>query len=87
MEKTIFCREYSELRKWLIRMRHQKKLTQREVGQLLDIPHSWVGKVEQGERRLDIVEYVRLCNALGIDPHEGLTIVTKSMKDNDGEFS
>jgi transcriptional regulator with XRE-family HTH domain len=81
MEKTIFCYEYSELRKWLISMRHQKKLTQRDVGQLLDIPHSWVGKVEQGERRLDLVEYVRLCNVLNIDPHEGLTVVTMCMKD------
>ena len=87
MEKTIFCHEYSALRKWLISMRHQKKLTQRDVGQLLDIPHSWVGKVEQGERRLDIVEYARLCNALDVDPHEGLTIVVKSMGENNGDSS
>ncbi len=60
--------------------RLQKQLTQREVGALLNVSHSWVGKVEQGERRLDIIEYVRLCNALGIDPHEGLSFVLNYMQ-------
>ncbi len=81
MEKTIYCYEYSVLRKWLTEQRHQKKLTQRDVGHLLNISHSWVGKVEQGERRLDIIEYVRLCKVLEVDAHEGLTLVIDSMQE------
>lgn len=80
MEKTIFSSEYLVLREWLISKRHAKGLTQRDLGKLLDITHSWVGKIEQGERRLDVVEFVRLCNALEVDPHEGLSLVVKSMK-------
>ena len=49
----------------------------RELGEKLGVIHSWVGKIEQGERRLDVIEYLRLCNALQIDPHEGLALVQK----------
>lgn len=51
----------------------------REVGEKLDVIHSWVGKIEQGERRLDLVEYLRLCNALQIDPNEGIELVKQRM--------
>jgi len=51
----------------------------RELGEKLGVIHSWVGKIEQGERRLDLVEYVRLCKALEIDPHEGLDLVVNAI--------
>jgi len=80
MEKTIYSSEYSLLRKWLTEQRHLKKLTLRDVGKLLDTPHSWIGKVEQGERRLDIIEYTRLCMALQIDPYDGLALILQAME-------
>jgi len=47
----------------------------RTVAARLKVPHSWVAKVEQGERRLDIIEFTRLCLALGLDPHEGVDLI------------
>ncbi|HHB76629.1 MAG TPA: XRE family transcriptional regulator [Desulfobulbus sp.] len=82
MEKTIHSKAYQVLRQWLLQVRHEKNLTQRQLAKLLDVPYSWVGKVELGERRLDVVEYVRVCEALGVDPTTGLQIVTKQV----GEF-
>lgn len=41
-------------------------------GELLDKPHSFVGKTEVGQRRLDVVEFVWYCRCLGFDPVEGL---------------
>jgi len=79
MNKTIYSQEYSQLLKWLRIQRKQKHIIMRELGEKLGVIHFWIGKVEQGERRLDIVEYLRICDALGIDPHEGLTIVTKAL--------
>ncbi len=70
--KTIYSPEYQRLLKWLRAVRREKGLTMREVGARLGLPHSWVGKIEIGERRLDVVEYLRLCQALQADPHEGL---------------
>jgi transcriptional regulator with XRE-family HTH domain len=79
MKKTIYSQEYSQLLKWLRSQRKQKGFTMRELGEQLGVLHSWVGKIEQGERRLDIVEYLRICDALDIDPHEGLNIVKKAI--------
>lgn len=79
MQKTIYSPEYANLLKWLRTQRQEKGLTMRELGEKMQIHHSWIGKVEQGERRLDVVEYLRICDALNIDPHEGLNIVKKAL--------
>ncbi len=39
--------------------------TEREA---LRKPHSYVYKVEHGERRIDPVEFVQWCRACGVDP-------------------
>ena len=79
MQKTIHSPEYSKLLDWLRIERKQKKMTMRKLGEKLGVIHSWGGKIEQGERRLDIVEYLRICTALEIDPHEGLELVKKNL--------
>jgi hypothetical protein len=38
------------------------------------MPHSFGGKVEQGERRLDVVEYLQYCQALDIKPEDGIKL-------------
>jgi transcriptional regulator with XRE-family HTH domain len=75
MEKTIHSDAYKELREWLVQLRNNKNLSQRQLASLLDVPYSWVGKVEQGERRLDLIEYIRVCRVLDADPNDGLQIV------------
>ncbi len=79
MEKTIHSKAYHVLRQWLVEKRHEKQLTQRQLADLLDVPYSWVGKVELGERRLDIVEYVRICKELCVDPNKGLQILIQQI--------
>ncbi len=50
-------------------------LSMRTVGRLMSVPHSWVEKIEQGERRLDLMEYAILCRTLKCDPQEGFHIL------------
>ena len=80
MEKTIHSKAYKALRQWLVQARHEKNLTQRQLAELLDVPYSWVGKVELGERRLDVIEYVRVCKALNVEPAAGLSRVIQQEK-------
>lgn len=47
----------------------------RELATKLGMPHSFVGKVEQQERRLDVVEYIQYCEAIGVSPIDGLKII------------
>jgi transcriptional regulator with XRE-family HTH domain len=78
--KTIHTSEYKKLLAWLRERRKEKGLTMRIVAQVLKIPHSWVGKVEIGERRLDIAEYVKLCRVMGADPHVGMSLMESQMR-------
>ena len=43
-------------------------LTQQEVAMLLERPQSFISKIESGERRLDVVEFVEVMQAIKADP-------------------
>lgn len=43
-------------------------MTQVEVAERLRRPQSFVSKYESGERRLDVVEFLDVAQAIGIDP-------------------
>ncbi|NQZ05690.1 MAG: helix-turn-helix transcriptional regulator [Algicola sp.] len=75
MGKTVASDENVKLTAWLKDKRKEKGHTMRSLAEILGTPHSFIGKIENQERRLDVVEYVRYCNALEIDPADGLDIV------------
>ena len=52
----------------------------RDLADIISEPHSFVGKIETGERRIDVFEYVQYCDALAIDPAEGLKLLVKPGK-------
>ncbi|WP_419571315.1 helix-turn-helix domain-containing protein [Rheinheimera sp.] len=70
--KSVISDENKKLCVWLKRQRQEKGHTMRSLSEILGTPHSFIGKVENQERRLDVIEYVRYCHALEIDPMEGL---------------
>lgn len=78
MGKTVESQENIKLTAWLKSKRHEKGHTMRSLAQILGTPHSFIGKIENQERRLDVIEFVRYCRALDIDPQEGLKIVTEA---------
>lgn len=47
----------------------------RDLATKLGVPHSFVGKVEQCERRLDLVEFIQYCDCLGVKPEDGIKVV------------
>lgn len=60
--------DYRVLGSILRNIRHDQELTMRDIAERAGIPHSFVGKIENAERRLDVVEFVRYCNLLGAEP-------------------
>lgn len=66
---------YTDFERALANARTRKGLTQQQVADLLDRPQSFVSKYESGERRLDVIEFVDVCTALGISPNEILAEV------------
>jgi len=76
--KTLYSPGSERISHWLRCQREQRGLTMRQAGELLDKPHSFIGKTECGQRRLDVVEFVWYCNRLGFDPIEGIKVLTDS---------
>jgi len=68
MPKTLRTPRQQRLQELLAGVRKAKKLTQLDVASRLDRPQSFVAKYEGGERRLDIIEFVEIAEALGADP-------------------
>ncbi|MBE0362876.1 hypothetical protein PULV_a0465 [Pseudoalteromonas ulvae UL12] len=75
MGKTVSSEENGRLTKWLKDKRQEKGHTMRSLAQILGTPHSFIGKIENQERRLDVVEFMRYCHALEVDPIEGLALL------------
>ncbi|MCY1358416.1 hypothetical protein D9M69_449520 [compost metagenome] len=80
MTDSINKPETIALTSWLCGMRKSQGLSMRELAKRLgDKPHTYVQKVESGERRLDVVEYVWYCRALGVKPEAGIDIVVANL--------
>lgn len=74
--------QYIELIARLRNARKAKQLSQKELGDLLNKPQSFVSKVETCERRLDVIEAANWCIALDIGLEDALPpLVKKTLKD------
>lgn len=76
--KTLYSPNSIKLANWLRIQRERKGLSMRQAGELLGKPHSFVGKVEIGQRRIDVVEFVWYCQRLGFDPIDGIKQIIHS---------
>ena len=79
MEKSRHIRtpRHKMLMATLKSARETAGLTQRELAQRLDRAHSYVGKIESGERQLNVLEFCEYVQALGADPAEVLRGIAK----------
>lgn len=68
MGKSLRSKEHKALRAVLVEAREAKGLTQEKLAQRLGKPQSFVWKIESGERRCDVPEFIRIARAMKIDP-------------------
>ena len=66
MEKSVHSANQKKLQRLLRGLREAKELRQEDVAEALEVPQSFVSKIESGERRLDILELREVCEVLGI---------------------
>lgn len=72
LSKSLYDEEYRRLIDVLANARRGRGLTQQEVADKLGRPQSFIAKVEGFERRLDVIEFIRYCRAIGVEPKEFL---------------
>jgi transcriptional regulator with XRE-family HTH domain len=61
----------------LVEIREKAGVSQRELARRLDRAHSYVGRIETGDRRLDLPEFIEWCELLEADPVEVLQRILK----------
>ncbi len=65
---SIYTEEYQQIIHSLRKARITKGITQTELAEALDKPQSFVAKVENGEKRLDVIEFMHIAQLLDCDP-------------------
>ena len=70
LSKSLYTPEWETLCAILKRLRESSGLTQMELSSLLKQPQSFVSKVESGQRKLDLRQFVIYVRTLDADPRE-----------------
>ncbi|EAX4617964.1 XRE family transcriptional regulator [Salmonella enterica subsp. arizonae] len=64
---SVYSDDYQSVISALKQARVRQNITQTAIATALGRPQSFIAKVENGERRLDVVEFIRLAQLLGMD--------------------
>ena len=65
--KTLRTKRHRLLCQLLAQSRRDANLTQRQLAERLGKPHSYIAKIENGERRLDVIEFLDLAKAAEVN--------------------
>ena len=77
MTKSVHTKRYKVFLDFLIKARLDLEVTQEQVAARLNRPQSFVSKYENGERRIDVIEFLEIAEAIGFDPIDFLRKVRK----------
>lgn len=79
--KTIYSDDYIGIISSLRAIRLNRNIKQEDLANLLGVPQSFVSKVENRERRLDVIEFLSWIDALGVSVEDVLPQKYKSSKE------
>ena len=80
MSKSTFSAEYSVFRETIKDVRLRAELTQTDLATRLERPQSYVSKFEAGERRLDFIETMAICDAIGLSLQDFVSELTSRLR-------
>lgn len=80
MPKTLGDQRHDELIRYLIEKRGEADMKQVELAERMKVYQSFIARLESGQRRVDVIELIKLGEVLGFDPVE---IVAKLAKMSD----
>ncbi|MEP2990017.1 MAG: helix-turn-helix transcriptional regulator [Parasphingorhabdus sp.] len=78
MGRTLRSPGHLALMEALKRARLDAELTQTQLAERLDRPQSFVAKYENGERKIEVVEFVHITRAIGINGNKVLEAVARA---------
>jgi transcriptional regulator with XRE-family HTH domain len=77
VRKSAFSRRQKQFQEALADARERAGMTQAQLAARLGRPQSFVSKFENGERRLDVIEFLDVARALRIDPVRVITDLSR----------
>ena len=78
MRKSIYTPKVDLLCKRLVELRKEAGLTQRDLAAKLEVPRATIGRIEVGERRVDVAEFHTILEILGVDPEKEFRRIARS---------
>jgi transcriptional regulator with XRE-family HTH domain len=79
VKKTLNKKEYKILLEQIYRLRLGSGLRQLDLADKLQVPQSFISKIESGERRIDLIELREICIALGSNLKEFINEFEKAL--------
>lgn len=83
MPKTIFTGANQVVVDALRRARKAAGLTQAELASKIDRDQSHLSLIEGSQRRLDVVEFIQIADALGLDPQALFSEILRDVRRSD----
>jgi ribosome-binding protein aMBF1 (putative translation factor) len=77
--KAKLAEELRILGEVLVRARERAGLKQSVVAARLGLPASYLSKIENGTRRLDVIELIQIAEAMGSDPGDIVRELVRSL--------
>jgi|HubBroStandDraft_1064217.scaffolds.fasta_scaffold568370_2 ribosome-binding protein aMBF1 (putative translation factor) len=68
MPRSLFTDAHVQVREHLKHARLDAGISQTELARRLGRPQQFISYIEMGERRVDVVEFYAIAQALGLDP-------------------
>ena len=75
--KSLRTRTHRMLCATLVEARKEAGISQQELARRLKRSQSFIAKIEVGERRIDVVEFIEIARALGREPVDPLAHALK----------
>lgn len=77
---SVYSDEYQRVIGALKQARKERGITQAQLAEALGKPQSFIAKVESGERRLDVVEFMHLARLVDVEPQAVLSGIGNNIR-------
>jgi len=75
MQKSLFSDNYRRAIEYVSNFRQSVEISQVDLAKLLGKNQSFISKVENFERRVDLVEFITICRKLGLPKSDLLHLI------------
>jgi transcriptional regulator with XRE-family HTH domain len=79
MVASMFTAASDALAAAVVELRRRAGMTQRQLAQAVGREQNFVGRIETGQRRIDLVEWVAICRACKVDPEIEIAKLVKQI--------